>query len=146
MKCISIRQPWAWLITRPDIEGAAAREAARLAHSIKPVENRTWETFYRGPVAIHASQGMTRAEYDAVVSFLLTSDQLQHIIDVLPEPEALPRGGIVGKGQLVACTRAHGSPYFFGPFGHVLESVEPVPFQPCKGALGYFKLPQGVHV
>ena len=130
MKALSIRQPWAWLITA----------------GYKPVENRTWETFYRGPVAIHASQGMTRAEYDGVVSFLLTCDQLLHIIDALPEPQDLPRGGIVGKANLVACTRAHESPFFFGPFGHVLQGAEPVHFQPCKGALGYFKLPQGIAV
>lgn len=128
MKCISIRQPWAWLIV----------------HGYKPVENRTWETFYRGPVAIHASQGMTRAEYDGAVSFLLTCDPLMHILDALPAPEDLPRGGIVGKANLVACTRAHESPFFFGPFAHVLQGAMPVPFQPCKGALGYFKVPQGV--
>ena len=56
----------------------------------------------------------------------------------------LPRGGIVGKANLVACTRWHESAFFTGPYGHVLQGAEPVRFQPCKGALGYFKLPQGV--
>lgn len=68
MKALSIRQPWTWLITRPYIEGAAAREAAHIAHSIKPVENRSWETFYRRPLAIHANQGMTHAEYSGMVA------------------------------------------------------------------------------
>lgn len=57
-----------------------------------------------------------------------------------------PTGGIVGRAHLVACTRAHESPYFVGPFGHVLQDAEPVPFQACKGALGYFRLQQGVSV
>ncbi|MCI5070136.1 ASCH domain-containing protein [Acidovorax sp.] len=126
-KAISIRQPWAWLITM----------------GYKPVENRTWETLWRGPVAIHASQMMTRDDYDACVLFLLSHPALRHIVDALPTPQDLQRGGIVGKAHLVACSRAHESPFFTGPFGHVLQGAEPAPFQPCKGALGYFKLPQG---
>lgn len=128
MKCISIRQPWPWLITM----------------GYKPVENRTWETRHRGPVAIHASQMMTRADYDACVLFLISDPALRHIADALPAPEDLPRGGIVGRAELVACTRMHESPFFVGPFGHVLHSAKPLPFQACKGALGYFKLPKGV--
>lgn len=38
MRCLSIQQPWAWAI----------------AHGGKNVENRTWATGYRGPLAIHA--------------------------------------------------------------------------------------------
>jgi hypothetical protein len=39
MKILSIRQPWAYLITRGS----------------KNIENRSWPTNYRGPVLIHAS-------------------------------------------------------------------------------------------
>jgi hypothetical protein len=39
MKILSIRQPWAYLITRGS----------------KNIENRGWPTNYRGPVLIHAS-------------------------------------------------------------------------------------------
>ncbi|MFI7644097.1 ASCH domain-containing protein [Nonomuraea sp. NPDC049400] len=38
MKALSVRQPWAWAIT----------------HGQKDIENRTWTTGYRGPLAIHA--------------------------------------------------------------------------------------------
>lgn len=127
-KAISIRQPWPWLITM----------------GYKPVENRTWHTHYRGPVAIHASQGMTRDDYDDCVAFLRSHPNLRHIVDALPAPKDLPRGGIVGKANLVACTRFHESPFFTGEYAHVLQGAEPVPFQPCKGALGYFQLPRGV--
>ena len=138
MKALSIRQPWAWLITRPDIKGADAREAARLVHAIKPVENRTWETLYRGPVQIHASQVCTRGDYDACVLFLLSDQRTAHVVQDLPPREALDRGGIVGQAKLVACTRAHESPYFCGPFGFVLQNVEPLPLRPMKGRLGLF--------
>ena len=39
MRCLSIRQPWAWLI-------CAGK---------KTIENRVWQTPYRGTIAIHAS-------------------------------------------------------------------------------------------
>lgn len=39
MRCLSIRQPWAWLI-------CAGK---------KTIENRVWQTAYRGTIAIHAS-------------------------------------------------------------------------------------------
>lgn len=39
MKALSVKQPWASLI----------------AHGIKPIENRTWKTNFRGRIYIHAS-------------------------------------------------------------------------------------------
>lgn len=41
MKAITICQPWAWAII----------------HGPKRIENRTWATHYRGPLAIHAGKG-----------------------------------------------------------------------------------------
>ncbi|MCP4248068.1 MAG: ASCH domain-containing protein [bacterium] len=40
MKALSVNQPWAWLII----------------HGGKWIENRTWSTTYRGPLAIHAGR------------------------------------------------------------------------------------------
>ena len=40
LSCLTVRQPWAWLLT----------------HGVKPVENRTWKTSYRGPLLIHAGK------------------------------------------------------------------------------------------
>jgi hypothetical protein len=42
MQVLSVRQPWAWAIAR----------------GYKEVENRTWDTTYRGLLAIHASLRM----------------------------------------------------------------------------------------
>lgn len=39
MRCLSVQQPWAWAIARGG----------------KNIENRTWATGYRGPLAVHAS-------------------------------------------------------------------------------------------
>lgn len=49
MKALSIRQPWAWLIV----------------NGFKDIENRSWDTKYRGLVLIHASKGMTKDQYRA---------------------------------------------------------------------------------
>jgi hypothetical protein len=125
MKALSIRQPWAWLIT----------------HGHKPVENRTWETFYRGPVLIHASKVMTFADYDACLLFMAGDPLIRHVVDLLPEPQLLERGGIVGQAEVVACLRQHESPFFTGPFGHVMANAKPLPFTPVKGALQYFNVP-----
>lgn len=75
MKALTICQPYAHLIVRGE----------------KRVENRTWPTRYRGPLAIHA--GKSRAwlhgpETEAVWRF---------------EKDPLVFGAIVGTAQLVAC-------------------------------------------
>jgi len=121
---ISIRQPWAWLIV----------------NGFKNIENRTWSTKFRGPVLIHAG--------------LKVDDDFDFGFDIphpLPEGQYVPWGdsgwpkkpdmfgGIVGIAEVTDCVTASASPWFFGPFGFVLENVRPVPFQPCRGQLGFFR-------
>lgn len=120
MKCISIRQPWAWAII----------------HAGKDIENRTWETGYRGPVLIHAAKGMTQQEYADFCEFFSKKVGRRGITP--PSFERLTRGGIVGRADIIACVREHPSPWFFGPYGFVLANVEPLPFRPCLGKLGLF--------
>ena len=123
MKALSIRQPWAWLI----------------AHGHKDVENRTWKTEFRGPFLIHAGATMTRADYEACVIFIAdmrTSWRLP-AYDIL----RAQCGGIVGQAEIVDCVTASESPWFVGEFGFVLRGAAPLPFQPLKGALGFFHTP-----
>lgn len=127
MICISIRQPWAWLIV----------------HGYKPVENRTWPTSIRGDVLIHAAKGMTMAELEAAYEFI-ASRRIQ--IPETPVPSQLQRGGIIGRAKLVDCVRRSDSPWFVGPFGHVFTDPKPLPFQPLKGMLGYFHVEPGAFV
>lgn len=67
MKALTISQPYASLI----------------ADGLKFVENRTWETRYRGPIAIHAGKG---TQY-------LTRKELAEV----------PHGCILATATLVAC-------------------------------------------
>ena len=114
MKALSIRQPWAHLIT----------------HGLKPVENRTWSTKVRGEILIHASKGFDRAGYEWV------RENFPEIY--LPQPHEFERGGIVGSANLYDVTTAASSPWFSGPFGFCLDKGKPLPFVPMLGRLGFF--------
>lgn len=117
-KCLSIRQPWAWLI----------------AHGWKNIENRTWRTHFRGRFLIHASQGMTRDEYEACRIFIAGFTEIE-----LPPMDKLERGGIVGEATLLECMNYHESEWFTGPWGFVLDDARPLPFVQLKGERNFFK-------
>lgn len=121
MKALSIRQPWAWLILNAG----------------KDIENRDWPTHFRGRFLIHASKGMTRAEYEGGQDTLWDIDQRIRF----PTFEELERGGIVGTAVLADCVESSESPWFFGRYGFELRDVMPLPFRPFKGALGFFEVP-----
>lgn len=119
--CLSIRQPYAWLIVQ----------------GIKPVENRTWPTKFRGRVLIHA--GVTypkrdhRFDLEAWGSRGYPSDRESMI------------GGIVGEAVIVDCVKQHPSEFFFGPYGFVLE--QPRAYArviPLGGRLGFFGVPMSL--
>lgn len=142
MKCISIRQPWAWLIVRPDLQGEG-RAAAVASGVLKDIENRTWATRYRGRVLIHAAQGMTRLEYLQVEAYL-SSPGLQELGIQLPSRESLMRGGIVGIATLADClhpARRQSAWHMQDQNGFQLTDAQPLPFSPLRGSLGLFNVP-----
>lgn len=123
---LSVRQPWAYAII----------------HEGKDIENRRWTRLFahgrsaldfRGPVCIHASKGMTRAEYEEAAGTFAEAGA------TLPPPHELLRGGIIGTVEIVDVVRKSRSPWFFGPVGLVLANPRPVDFIPCPGALGFFR-------
>ena len=109
MKIISIRQPWASLIVQ----------------GVKPIENRTWPTRYRGPVRIHASlraDSISAAEIEQRFKVRLPSEQ--------------PLGGVVGITEIVDCVRPNPSPWYVSEcYAFVLANSRPLPFLQWKGAL-----------
>lgn len=119
---LSIRQPWAFSIV----------------HGGKDIENRQWPTRYRGPLLIHAAKGMTRDELDDWKDFIAERNLDGPWRDGKTVGD-LQRGGIVGACDLVDCITQSDSPWFVGRFGFVLRNVRPLPFMPCRGALGFFK-------
>lgn len=140
MKALSVRQPWCHLIIRPDIVGEEARGQAYQDGLIKNVENRSRRTNFRGEFLIHASQGMTRREHDDVRLFLDVC-----ALDIkLPPFEDLQRGGIVGAVTLVDCLDSSDSRWYMGEKALVLRDARPLRFVKCKGALGFFDVPDDV--
>lgn len=91
MKCLSIKQPWASLI----------------AHGIKPIENRSWKTNFRGRIYIHASGTSQGSLYE-----LLNEQQLQlvnnHWTAAPPFPNR-PTSAIIGEVDIVDCVINHPS-------------------------------------
>lgn len=118
MKAIVIRQPWAWAI----IAG------------IKQIENRTWSTRYRGPLAIIA--GSSRASLKRGSSFLAKLD--------VQIPPNLTFGALIGTVELVdvvPATNARG-PFAEGPWCWLLANPQPLANPiPMRGRLGLFDLP-----
>lgn len=129
MKALTIQQPWASMI----------------ASGEKWVENRTWRTNYRGPMAIHAGLGSKYlkkkelADYDTgsvvAVAWLSASFNLS-IAKSLDWSGSRQEGCSYTFGEIIA------HKYSEGPVCWVLEAVtklsKPIP---CKGAQGLWVLP-----
>lgn len=115
LPALSIRQPWAWLIVA--------------GH--KDIENRSWQSQYRGPVLIHA--GKTPAEGDDLDAALRVCDALK-----LPEDAEFALGGIVGFAWMTGCVAESKSLWFFGPYGFTLTGAGALPFRAVRGRLGFF--------
>lgn len=124
--CLSIRQPWAWLILNAG----------------KDIENRDWRTNFRGRVLIHASKSCAKSEYENAVDFMVDRG-IDRLASDLPAIDQFERGGIIGSVEIVDCTDHSVSPWFVGDFGFVLRNPKPLPFVPWKGQLGFFNV-QGV--
>jgi hypothetical protein len=118
---LSIMQPWAGLIV----------------HGLKDIENRSWPTRFRGPFLIHAGKKLDGDADDDVSAYIhpvtgepLDADRFDGV--------TYPRGGIVGVAEIVDCVTRSDSPWFVGEYGFVIRNARPLPFMPCRGALGFF--------
>lgn len=119
---LSVRQPWAWAIVYFD----------------KDVENRSWKANhpgspFRGEFCVHASQGMTKAEYETGAATIAA------LGGTCPAPALLLRGGIIGVARVTDFVRESPSSWFSGPRALTLADRRPVPFVPAGGMLGFFQ-------
>lgn len=140
MRTLSIRQPWCWLITRPDLTTPAERIAALENDVMKRVENRDWPTAYRGEFLIHAGAGLVQRDYIECAAYLL--DEMGIELPDFRDQQQVPRGGIVGITTLIDCVTDYPSRFFMGPHAFVLQDSQPLPFVPWKGQLGWFDVPR----
>lgn len=123
---LTVRQPWAWAIVTPAVG--------------KDVENRSWRTGHRGPLAIHAARGITRAEYRAAAQFIFERSEVW-----APPMEELDYGALIGLVAVTGCVSASESPWFQGPHGITLATLRRLlaPL-PCPGQLGLWPVPPTV--
>ena len=121
MKVLSVQQPWAWAIMNG-----------------KPVENRTWPTRFTGSFLLHAGKKFDHSGFAWLLNHrsLLTAE--------IPHRDEFQLGGIVGISRIVDCVNYHPSPFFFGPWGFVLEDSHAVDFIPYRGQLGFFNVPNEI--
>lgn len=147
LKALSIQQPWAWVIFRPDLS-KADRMKEMGNGLIKDVENRAWKykPNYRGPLLIHASKTF---DYDGW-------EWIQKTFPTIPLPpdhvttnhreisQAFNRGGFVGLCRMNDVVTEDASQWFFGPMGFKIRMPQPIHFVPYKGQLGLFDVPEKI--
>ena len=124
MKCLSVRQPWAWAIV----------------HGPKRVENRTRRTAHRGPLLIHAAQ--SRAFLDGTTP----ADWHARGLAGLPPFDELPFGDIIGVVDVTDCRGAgdvHGMAFVSGPVCWMLANPRPLARPvPWRALPGLFDVPE----
>ena len=140
MKALSLRQPWAYIVT----------------HWGKTIENRHWSTEFRGEFLIHAAKGMEPEEFEDAFQFAVetcrwTLPQRHEFLEGFKKHDR--RGGIVGRARLVHVRprcQPKGVASLFpcdhpwhipDQFGFVLDKVEALPFVPFRGMPGFFDVP-----
>lgn len=116
MLCLSIQQPWAWA----------------LFNASKRIENRDWQTFYRGPLLIHAGKSLDRM---GLVEF---PDGI-----LVPNIEHLPFGAVIGRVELIDCVEfqrvAGADPWAEGPWCWVFRRPQLLDCSvPYRGKPGLF--------
>lgn len=135
IKAITLWQPWATLI----------------ALGLKKYETRSWLTYYRGPLVIHAAnRKMTPAER----SLLERIKSIPTVSD-LPNPEDFPLGAIVATAKLVDCIPAgefipdllekQVGNFAHGRFAWKLEDIKPLDIRNVKGHQGFWTIKNPKH-
>jgi hypothetical protein len=136
MKVLSIKQPWAFFILRPDVTDPAARAELYRTKEIKDVENRDWKIDnpgmgFRGEFLIHTGLNFDM-DFDP-------DDLPENLRKILPPYTQLPMGGIVGKAHVIDISKDYDSPWRNDArYGLILRDAEPLPFKTCVGQLGFF--------
>lgn len=126
MKVLSVCQPWAWA----------------LIHGPKRIENRTWPTIHRGPLAIHAGksrQWLASEDPDAWPKLYGVE---------FPAKSDLVFGAVLGVVDVVDCVPFEDvadEPFASGPWCWIIERPRPLTAPiPWKGQLMLFKIPDRV--
>jgi hypothetical protein len=128
-KGLSVAQPW----------------ASAIAFAGKDIENRSWRTHYRGPLAIHASGTMFRDNLEHLQKAVRAGEKRPLIewinkgrrrygLEAQESPEV---SHIVAITMLTGCVEKSSSPWRgSSEWGWVIEGVIPIEPIPWIGGLG----------
>ena len=128
-KALSVAQPW----------------ASAIVFAGKAIENLSWRTHYRGPIAIHASGSLRKDQIDEpqrqerggpkrpLIDWILKG---QRPFKLAPEHQGVIQSHILGIAMIVDCVERSSSPWFCGEYGWVLEGIVPIKPVPMTGSLG----------
>ncbi len=137
MRALTIHQPWAWLIVRPDITKPHERSAMYAVGKMKDIENRSWHSNVRGRILVHAGVSYSPRTHDYLCRWIR-----EHFDIHLPAFHCLPRGGVVGEVEITDCVRESTSRWKDpDSFGLVLRNSAPREFVPFKGKQRWFDVP-----
>lgn len=147
-RALSLTQPWGWLVVQTGSDG-------------KSIENRqegfSYKSF-RGPFYVHAAQGMRARDYHHCVDWV-AQNVSEKLAARIPAMADLQRGGIIGSANVVGIVPPVLHPHeragerrasidyrwhMADQWGFELEERKALPFVPCKGALGFWKVPPEV--
>lgn len=87
MKALTLWRPWSWAVS----------------HGGKPVENRPWQTSYRGLIAIHAGVTWDRAAAKHPGIAAAVAGLGRDVASLRDDFETAPKGAVVAVAQLVDC-------------------------------------------
>lgn len=133
MKALTLTQPWASLV----------------AMGVKGYETRSWQTSYRGPLAIHAAKTATKADRAVWDQYLVDFARFGFALTW----EDLPRGEVIGFTRLIGIRPVEEvrhligvrelflGDYTDGRFAWELGATEPIEPAPARGHLGLWNWP-----
>jgi hypothetical protein len=126
-KCLSIRQPWTWILTHPT-------EVAACGIEPKTLENRDWYSHYRGPLLLHAGATLESSFFHRRTGLLLPDywegkfgEAGARLVAAMPQHRKdYPTRAIVGSATLVDIVEESSSPWFVGDYGFVLTEARTI--------------------
>lgn len=137
MKALTISQPWANLI----------------ASGLKFVENRTWATSYRGPLAIHAGKGSQYLTPQQLALYptgcIVATCELVECVHIDKLREKARFGTLhqfVGKDSKKTIHEVLLHDFTEGPYLWILDDIRPIQDYTIRGAQGLWNIEQATQI
>lgn len=133
-------QPFPWLMVHPDKLIQADVEP-------KTIENRDWNTAFRGVILLHASKTIDKEVFHKgnLQNERISRRYADTLKRIIPQNiKEYPLGAIVGMGILTDVITESDDPWFRGDYGMVLEQIHPITPIPYRGDKLIFYVPQEI--